>query len=99
MSDIGADADAVREMVAAAENRLIAKNDGNPLVAYLFITDDTERNKAWQAQLKTFSKDPTAPGNVAGDMATTDAMTEYLFALEIALGEREAPSQTTETSG
>lgn len=98
MSDIGADADAVREMVAAAENRLIAKNEGNPLVAYLFITDDAERNKAWQAQLKTFSKNPSTSGNLAGDMATTDAMIEYLFALEIALGERKAPEATKASS-
>ena len=93
MSDIGDDADAVVRMVLAAENRLIAKNVGHALVAYAFIEDDIKRDVAWQKQLRSFSKDPQAEGNVRGAMETTYAMSMYLLALEVALGERAPPKE------
>ncbi len=99
MSDIGSDADAAVEMAAAAENRLIATNRGHPLVAYLFVTNDEERETAWQKQLRSFSKDPQAEGNVRGVMETTYAMSMYLLALEVALGERVPPKEPESSDG
>ena len=89
MSDIGADYDAAVILVEAAEDRLLEKDPVHALVAYLKIEDDAAREMAWQQQLRRFSKNPEEKGNVKGSMAVTYAMTRYLIALEIALGERQ----------
>ena len=88
MSDIGSDWNAAVEMVERAEDRLLARQPDHPLVAYLSIEDEKQREAAWQKQLRSFSKDPQQEGNVRGAMEVTYAMARYLLALEVALGER-----------
>ncbi len=94
MSDIGADYDAAVILVEAAEDRLLEKDKEHALVAYLMIEDDVARERAWQEQLRRFSKNPEEKGNVKGSMAVTYAMTQYLIALEVALGERQERTST-----
>jgi hypothetical protein len=99
MSDIGADEDAAVLLVEAAEDRLIVKQKDHPLIAYLFIKNKKEREIAWQKQLRSFSRDPSKEGNVRGAMEVTYAMTCYLMALEVALGERESTNETKPKDG
>lgn len=91
MSDIGSDLDAAVEMVHEAEDALRKKEPDHDLIAYLSIRDEEVREAAWQAQLKRFSREPDADGNVKGAMATTYALAKYLIALQGALDGRPAP--------
>lgn len=93
MSDVGADLQALREMVAEAEDRLVKKDSYHPLIRYLFIRNEKEMGKAWQKQLRKFSKNPEAGGNVKGAMESCDALSRYLFALKEELGENPLPKE------
>lgn len=88
MSDAGADLEAAEEMVFAAIDRLVAKDSSHELVHFIFIENGEEQERAWQAILRRFSKDPGQQGGVRGVMELVFAMTRYLMALEVALGER-----------
>lgn len=87
MSDVGADLQVLREMVAEAEDRLVKKDSYHPLIVYLFISSDNERRRAWNRQLKSFSKNPKTKSRVMGVLETYEALCEYLSALREALGE------------
>lgn len=98
MSDAGSDLDAGLEMAYKAEARLIKKEKAegrNPadhsLIGYLFIPNAVGNEKAWQAMLRKFSRDPNQAGNVRGVPELAYAIAHYLIALETALGEREPP--------
>lgn len=89
MSDVGSDLAAVEEMVDAAIERLVVRDRTNELIHFVFIENGKQQAEAWQAILRRFSKDPNQTGNVRGVMECAYAMTRYLIALEIALGERQ----------
>ena len=88
MSDIGSDLDAAIILVGEAVDELVEKDERHSLIAYLLIEDDIEREAAWQAILRKFSKNPEATGNVKGGMELTFSLSKYLLALEVALGKR-----------
>ena len=94
MSDVGSDLEAAEELVYAAQDRLMAKNKKDKLVSFVLIDDDHEREAAWQKLISEFNKDTTRPPK--GVMECAYAMTRYLMALEVALGERPAPTTHTD---
>lgn len=80
-------------MVAEAENRLIQKDSNHPLILYHFISNDEVREKAWQKQMRKYSKNPEAGGNVKGAMESCDVLSRYFFALKEELGENPPPKE------
>ncbi len=101
MSDVGSDFEAAVVLVDEAQDRLIEKLGGeaknSDLLSHLFLKFNTDKEYAFQALLRRFSRDLTQKGNVIGVMDLTYALTQYLTALEVALGER--PADTSASSG
>lgn len=90
MSDINREFDTTVELVRAAEIELIqhigeVNARKHELLSYKFLKFNSEKEYAWQALLRRFSRNPEQKGNVQGVEELTFALRAYLAALEAEL--------------